>query len=42
MGSLDLVKAAVNLAYIPEAQARNIEFHPEYFVKKFHEDDKKD
>ena len=38
MGSLDVVNAAVNLAYIPENQARDLEFHPEYFIKKNHEE----
>jgi len=33
MGSLDVVNAAVNLAYIPEKHGRELEYNPEYFIK---------
>ena len=41
MGSLDVVNAAVNLAYIPIDHARDIEFHPEYFIKHSLEEQEK-
>ena len=37
MGTLDVVYAAVNLAYIPEADARALNFHPEYFIERSQE-----
>ena len=34
MGSVDVINAAVNLAYLPEDEAKLLEFNPEYFIKK--------
>ena len=33
-GSLDVVNAAVNLAYIEREEAMKIKFNPEYFIKQ--------